>query len=377
MSYDVFISYKQSSETGELTRDYEMAKQLYDALVERGYHPFFSAKSLEQIGSSRFKADIDEALDSTKSMIVVLSQADYANTQWVKYEWDSFYGDFLSGIRQEANLFTLTEDFDITTLPRTLRNLQHFYIGDGLDHVCDYIGKVIPPSQKKTFATAVAESENANEGNETFKVITGRQVTIVDIEQACELDRMVYPDDLRVEPSDCEKWFKVNPDIYVMIRDLQKDIIVGYINIAPVTDECYDMFKSGEFVDTGLTSDMLLSYDMPYPYSIYFTSIVIHPEYQNSEVFMKLFSAVVDKFIWLGHHEVYVKRMIADAVSENGVKFCKLFGMNKIKTSTHNSSLYEITMIPPKFRIISKKTKELFDYYQQKYNDEPYLFEEY
>ena len=313
MPYDVFISYKQSSETGELTKDYEMAKQLFDTLAARGYRVFFSAKSLEQIGSSRYKADIDEALDSSKSMIVVLSQADYANTQWVKYEWDSFFNDFLSGMREEANLFTLTEDFDITTLPRTLRNLQHFYLSDGLDHVCDYIGKVIPPPQKKNTVEPIPESHEKTD--EVFQVITGRQVTMTDIEQACMLDRMVYSDDLRGEPSDCEKWFKVNPDIYVMIRDIQKGVIVGYINIAPVTDECYDLFKSGEFVDTGLTSEMMLSYDMPFPYSLYFTSIVIHPDYQNSEVFMKLFSAVVDKFIWLGHHEVYVKRMIADAVS--------------------------------------------------------------
>ena len=374
MPYDVFISYKQSNETGELTKDYEMAKQLYDALASRGYRVFFSAKSLEQIGSSRYKADIDEALDSSKSMIVVLSQADYANTQWVKYEWDSFYNDFLSGMREEANLFTLTEDFDITTLPRTLRNLQHFYHSEGLDRVCEYIGKVIPPPQRKSIVEP--DTASPEKTDEVFQVITGRQVTMTDIEQACMLDRMVYSEDLRVEPSDCEKWFKVNPDIYVMIRDIQKGFIVGYINIAPVTDECYELFKSGEFVDTGLTSEMMLSYDMPFPYSLYFTSIVIHPDYQNSEVFMKLFSAVVDKFIWLGHHEVYVKRMIADAVSENGVKFCKLFGMKKIKSSNHNSSLYEITMIPPKFRIISRKTKELYDYYQQKYNEEPYLFED-
>ena len=203
MTYDVFISYKQSNETGELTEDYEMARQLFEALVSRGYHVFFSAESLEQIGSSRYKADIDEALDSSKSMIVVLSQADYANTQWVKYEWDSFYNDFLSGMRKEANLFTLTEDFDITTLPRTLRNLQHFYLSEGIDRVCDYIERVIPNQQKKTVINNAVESPN--ETNEVFKVITGRQVTMTDIEQACLLDRMVYSDDLRVEPSDCEK----------------------------------------------------------------------------------------------------------------------------------------------------------------------------
>lgn len=89
---------------------------------------------------------------------------------------------------------------------------------------------------------------------------------------------------------------------------------------------------------------------------------------------MELFNAIIDKFIMLGEHEVYVRRMIADAVTQNGEKFCKLFGMTKIKKSSHESSLYEITMIPPQFRILSKKTKQLYDYYQNKYKEAPYLF---
>lgn len=212
--------------------------------------------------------------------------------------------------------------------------------------------------------------------DKNFQIIYGRQITPFDIEQAYRLDTMVYSSNLQVEPSECMKWYNVNPDIYVMIRDIKKNIIIGYINVAPVTDECYEMFKSGFFKDTGLTSDMILSYDMPFSYSVYFASIVIHPDYQNSEVFMRLYSAIVDKFLWLGQHEVYIKRMIADAVSESGVKFCKLFGMTKIKESDHKSSLYEISMIPPKFRIISKKTKELFDYYRSKFEEDSYLFED-
>ena len=70
---------------------------------------------------------------------------------------------------------------------------------------------------------------------------------------------------------------------------------------------------------------------MPFPYSLYFSSIVIHPDCQNSEVFTEIFNAIVDKFIALGEHEVFIKRMIADAVTKNGEKLCKLFGMEKNK----------------------------------------------
>ncbi len=89
-----------------------------------------------------------------------------------------------------------------------------------------------------------------------------------------------------------------------------------------------------------------------------------------------LVSALVEKFIGLTARDVYIKRMIADAVTPNGEKFCKLFGMNKITESTHSSSLYEVQMIPPQFKKISKKVKELYDCYQAVYDEMPDLFTE-
>jgi len=304
-------------------------------------------------------------------MIVVLSKVEYALSHWVQYEWDSFYNDYLSGVRKEANLFTLSTDINVHELPRTLRNVQNFDYREGITHVCEYVKNAIP---KQVEPAASLDKTVSTE--KRISIITGKQVTLEDITQAVYLDTLVYDDIYHVDTTQCEEWFAVNPDIYVMAKDVTTNRIIAYVNISPVTDECYDRIKKGDFIDTGITSDMILSYDMPFPYSLYFSSIVIHPDYQNTEVFMEIFNAIVDKFITLGEHEVFIRRMIADAVTKNGEKFCRLFGMTKLKGSNHDSSLYEITMIPPKFRILSKKSKLLYDYYQRKYNEAPYLFVE-
>lgn len=371
MGYEVFISYKCSDDEGNKTRDYAIAKELYDALVSLGYTAFFSSDSLERLGSSRYKADIDAALDTAKVMIVVLTRTEYATSHWVQYEWDSFYNDYLSGVRSEANLFTLTLGVDVHDLPRTLRNVQNFNYEDGISRVCDYIKNAIPRKAPVLSAPALTEDKPKR-----IKIISGKQVTVEDIRQAVALDMLVYDDIYHVDSTLCEEWFEVNPDIYVMAKDISSDKIIAYVNVSPVTEECYERIKRGDFIDTGITADMILSYDMPFPYNLYFSSIVIHPDYHNTEVFMELFNAIIDKFLMLGEHEVYIKRMIADAVTKNGEKFCELFGMKKLKGSDHDSSLYEITMIPPKFRMLSKKTKLLFDYYQRKYEESPYLFED-
>lgn len=369
MSYEVFISFKHSDEHGGTTPDFAIAKELYTTLTNYGYSVFFSSSTLEQIGSSRYKADIDDALDTAKIMIVVLSDAKYASSHWVQYEWDSFYNDYLSGIRAEANLFTLTCNVNIHDLPRTLRNVQSFDYKDGLSQVCDYVKNALPKKIDAPLTNATVEGKEKR-----FSIITGKQVTAADIAEAAYLDTLVYDDIYLVTVEQCEEWMAVNPDIYVLAKDTHTNRFIAYANLTPVTDECYERIKNGDFIDTGITADMVLSYDMPFPYSLYFSSIVIHPDYQNTEVFMEIFNAIIDKFITLGEHEVFIRRMIADAVTKNGEKFCKLFGMEKIKDSTHSSSLYEITMIPPKFRVFSKKSKLLHDYYQRKYSEAPYLF---
>ena len=92
---------------------------------------------------------------------------------------------------------------------------------------------------------------------------------------------------------------------------------------------------------------------MPYPYNLYFASIVIHPDYQNSGVLFSLFNAAVEKFLHFGRQEVYIKRMLADAVTLNGKKFCQLFGMqkNKIEQSRFLSvrSKYASAEVPRNF----------------------------
>ena len=247
MNYEVFISYKCSDDQGNKTPDVAIAQELYTALTDRGYSTFFSSNTLELMGSSRYKADIDAALDSAKVMIVVLSKEEYASSHWVQYEWDSFYNDYLSGIRKEANLFTFTANVDIHKLPRTLRNVQNFDYRDGISRICDCVQNAIP--RQEDFNPSVNPPDN---GEKPISIITGKQVTLEDIAQAVCLDALVYEDIYHVDATRCEEWFAVNPDIYVMAKDNKSDKIIAYVNISPVTDECYNRIKRGDFIDTGI-----------------------------------------------------------------------------------------------------------------------------
>lgn len=203
-----------------------------------------------------------------------------------------------------------------------------------------------------------------------IEIIEGKDVTEDDIEQAAFLDTLVY-DPIFCAPKDvCLKWNGVNNRIYTMARDTKSGKIIAYVNLSPITNHYYELIKSGNFLDVYLPQEAIVSYDMPScMYNLYFSSIVIHPDYQNTGVFLPLFNALVKKFIALGETGIFIHRMIADAVSERGKQFCRLFGMQNVKSSEHNSSIYEISLLPPKFKVSSRPTKELFDFYSAVYEE--------
>lgn len=198
-----------------------------------------------------------------------------------------------------------------------------------------------------------------------FTVIEGVDVRPKDINEARLLDRIVYDEEYYVTLDQCLEWNEKNNRIYTMIRDNETKKIIAYVNLSPVTNEYYEKILSGHFVDTYLPADAIVDYAMPDTYNLYFSSIVVHPDYQNSAVFLELFNAITRKFIQLGEEEIFVRRMVADAVSDKGEKFCELFGMTKRWDSDHDSEIYEVQMLPPKFRVSSRATRELYSYYEK------------
>lgn len=198
-----------------------------------------------------------------------------------------------------------------------------------------------------------------------FSVIEGTEVTIENIREAIELDKLVYDEEYYVTIAQCLGWRERNNRLYTMVKDDATGKIIAYANLSPVTEEYYERIKSGQFIDTLLPPEAIVAYSMPDLYNLYFSSIVIHPDYQNSQIFIMLFNAITRKLLILGGEEIYVKKMIADAVSDKGEKFCALFGMSKYTDSAHGSCIYEVELLPPKFRVSSRATKALMEYYEK------------
>lgn len=149
----VFLSYKYHGEGGTILPDYYMAKDLYGRLTAIGINTFFSDFSVHNSGDSDYKRLIDDNLDSAEVLIVVSSDPKYCNSNWVRYEWDSFYHDILGG-RKKGELLSYLDTTDVGSFPRTIRSLQSFKkkdIDSLVDFVSNYFHSKSYTNQTETF----------------------------------------------------------------------------------------------------------------------------------------------------------------------------------------------------------------------------------
>lgn len=120
--YDVFISYKETDEFGDRTKDSMLAQEIYDALTKDGYRVFLSRVTLSNVIGKEYEPYIYSALYTAKLMLLVTTEEEHVNSIWVKNEWSRFVDRRKTD--SSKNLIPCYRDRDPYDLPKELRNLQ-------------------------------------------------------------------------------------------------------------------------------------------------------------------------------------------------------------------------------------------------------------
>jgi hypothetical protein len=149
-SPDIFISFKNLDDQGVPTRDSALAREVYDYLTERGLIVFLSSVSLERLGVAAYTRAIDSALDAARVLVAVGTSNANLDSQWVRYEWNSFFNDTLSGIKPDGRLFTYVEGLSPRDLPRALRQVEVFVHGaSSLERLYNFISNALGSTSEK------------------------------------------------------------------------------------------------------------------------------------------------------------------------------------------------------------------------------------
>jgi hypothetical protein len=129
--YSVFICHKKTDDASYETRDSLLAQTLFNALVSRGISAFLAQQEIPRVGETEYMRTIDRALDEVDILVVVSTAPEYLESRWVRYEWESFVNDILSGRKKNGRIFSYIDGFSADQLPRPLRLHQVIVHGDG------------------------------------------------------------------------------------------------------------------------------------------------------------------------------------------------------------------------------------------------------
>ena len=185
-----------------------------------------------------------------------------------------------------------------------------------------------------------------------YEVLRGFDLSSDEIKEVVELEDRNF--DARYHTTLEQEYalFKTNRESGVVVRDRETGAIAGYMMLLPVTEEVYGMIRKGVLLDTELDpGKVILRYDSPGIYHLFFASVVVSPAHRSARMVTAMVDAMVEDFISLAGRGIFIDRMVADVVSGDGRKFCRLFGLEKVCESDHDSLIYEVSTMPPDFRM--------------------------
>lgn len=192
-----------------------------------------------------------------------------------------------------------------------------------------------------------------------YELLRGSEVSAEEIKDVALLDGSNFDDIYHSTPEQNYALFRTNRESGFVVRERETGRIVGYTMLLPVDDATYLKIRRGAFLDTELTPDLVRKYDAPGIYHLYFTGVVVHPKHRSARIVLAMIDAMIDDFVELSKHGIFIDRMIADVVTLDGRKFCRFFGLDKVCESGHNSTIYEVTVLPPRFRVTTPSTRRL------------------
>ena len=120
--FDVFLCYKETSESGQRTKDSVIAQDIYYHLTNAGHKVFFARITLEDKLGSAFEPYIFAALNSARVMVVLGTKPEHFNAVWTKNEWSRYLALIKNGAKK--TLIPAYRDMDAYELPEEFSHLQ-------------------------------------------------------------------------------------------------------------------------------------------------------------------------------------------------------------------------------------------------------------
>ena len=153
--YDIFISFKDTDNNENRTKDSHLAEEIYNELTKKGYKVFFSRVTLAQKLGAVYEPYIYAAIHSAKIMIVVGTKPEYIESAWVRNEWSRYLDLIREG--SDKKFIVCFKDMNRKALPEEFVPFQNLDMNDSeslkvlVQNVKDILGSFhcLPVKEKK------------------------------------------------------------------------------------------------------------------------------------------------------------------------------------------------------------------------------------
>ena len=157
--YDIFISFKDRDNDSNRTVASRLAEDIYDTLDVKGYSVFYSRFVLPGMVGGQYEPVINHALETAKLLVLVFTNADEVNSEWVKHEWKYFS-------KHDKHILTVFKDCGnarLENLPYVISQLQYCDLTDGSKRQYEFMLKRIDEIMSGKLPTVEPEQTQVEE----------------------------------------------------------------------------------------------------------------------------------------------------------------------------------------------------------------------
>lgn len=225
LDYDCFICVKVTDDaTGERTKDYKDADDIYFALKGKGYRPFFSERELSGFTGADYEARILYALYMSECMLVVCSREEYLNTPWVKNEYTRFIGMINDEKKESDSISIVFRGTPIERLPGKPGKLQGVNLSalDAMDRITGFVDTYFAENGKpaeivrRDYGKSRAVRKTVQRTGVTkreLKIVGASEVTVSDKSKLTVAEGFLKRHEYSEAKSWCEGIIRDNPSL--------------------------------------------------------------------------------------------------------------------------------------------------------------------
>jgi hypothetical protein len=149
---------------------------------------------------------------------------------------------------------------------------------------------------------------------------------------ACE----IYGSDVANPPTLLKSWHSRNENIFWVALNEHNEV-VGYITALPLTEEAFNSTLRTDFDQHKLTSDQIKPYKEPGNYQIYFTSIVVRPDYRKKQPSLSrlLRNEFLKSLVSMGDRGIHVTDLSAQVITVMGGHAMRTLGLDYVQDGEH------------------------------------------